>query len=407
MPSPDSPAATVPPIAVAATNRRRRPRLIPADTPRWLLVVLTLCLFAGLLRIAALYLHTPLIGLANSYDEVRYSACFDLYPDRARTIPPTQNSPQTPYARYRFIADASPICYWSTELLFQGAAAAVYHLDAAATGATSFSVRWIGAFKILALIGLWLAFSVAWLHRREPWSALTNGLLLPVVFADPANTIYLNTFYAEWTALLALYAVTGLILIHTGKPARGHAFALLAIAASALAMSKIQHMRAAARRRDRDAADRTLARSRLAVERQRAVDRRACRPGSPGRAIAAHSEAIRAINVFNQADVVFTALLPNARDPAVTAQRLGLSPQCLQYSGLRAWQMPGYPADAVSGVAQPDAFAGTGPAAARAGSDPAPGPARSARAQSLAGAGPGLGRGRRFHSPAGGFLHSK
>jgi len=57
------------------------------------------------------------------------------------------------------------------------------------------------------------------------------------------------------------------------------------------------------------------------------------------------SDAIRAINVFNQADVVFTALLPNSSDPAATAQFLGLSPQCLQYSGKRAWQMPGFPAD--------------------------------------------------------------
>ena len=344
MPSPDSPAAAVPPSAAAATTRGW-PGLIPADTPRWLLFMLALCLLAGLLRIAALYLHAPLIGLANSYDEVRYSACFDLYPDRPGTIPPTQNSPQAPYARYRFVADASPICYWSTELLFQGAAAAVYRLDAAATGATSFSVRWIGAFKIFALIGLWLAFSVAWLHRREPWSALANGLLLPVVFADPANTIYLNTFYAEWTALLALYAVAGLILIHSGKPARGHAFALLAIAASALAMSKIQHivlplgvaiaMLLIGRWRDRVWLwkGNALLLGALAGLLVQVVQ------------LQRTSEAIRAINVFNQADVVFTALLPNARDPAVTAQRLGLSPQCLQYSGLRAWQMPGFPAD--------------------------------------------------------------
>jgi hypothetical protein len=62
------------------------------------------------------------------------------------------------------------------------------------------------------------------------------------------------------------------------------------------------------------------------------------------------SDAIKAINVFNQADVVFTALLPNARDPAGTANRLGLEPQCLQYSGLRAWQMPGFPADLCPGL---------------------------------------------------------
>jgi hypothetical protein len=346
MPESDSSAATPPPAAGRASLPHRHPLiLIPSHSPRWLLVVLALCLIGGLARIGALYLHTPLIALANSYDEVRYSACFDLYPDRPESIAAARNSPQAPYARYGFVANASPICYWSTELLFQGAAAAVYRLDQAATGARSFSVRWIGAFKLLALIGIWGAFSVAWLRRREPWSALANGLMLPLLLADPANTIYLNTFYAEWTAMLALYAMAGLILIFEGKPARGHAFAFLLIAASALAMSKIQHI----------VLPLGVAIAMLLIGRWR--DRvwlwkgKALLIGAfAGLLIQVvqlqrESDAIRAINVFNQADVVFTALLPNASDPAVTAQRLGLSPQCLQYSGLRAWQMPGFPAD--------------------------------------------------------------
>ncbi len=229
--------------------------------------------------------------------------------------------------------------------MFQGAAAVVYRFEAAISGTADFSVRWIGAFKIAALIGIWLGFSVAWLRRREPWPALANGLLLPLVFADPANTIYLNTFYAEWTALLALYAMAGLILIHEGRPARGHAFGLLAIAASALALSKIQHivlplgcavvLLAIGRRRDRVwlwKGKALLIGALVGLVLQVVQLQR-------------DSEAIRAINIFNRADVVFTALLPNARDPAATARRLGLSPQCLQYSGLHAWQMPGFPAD--------------------------------------------------------------
>ena len=346
MSSSATPAAAAEPIDPdsATPGTEKRP-LIPADTPHWLLLALAACLVVGLLRIGALYLHTPLIALANSYDEVRYSACLDLYPARAATIAPTQNSPEAPYAHYQFVASANPICYWSSELLFQGAAAAVYRLDAAQNGARDFSVRWIGAFKIIALVGIWLAFGVAWLRRREPWSALANGLLLPILFADPANTIYLNTFYAEWTALLALYAVAGLILVHEGKPARGHAFGLLVAAASALALAKIQHI----------VLPLGCAVSMLAVGRWR--DRvwlwkgNALLIGAMAGLIfqvvqlQRDSEAIRAINTFNRADVVFTALLPNARDPAATVRRLGLSPQCLQYSGLHAWQMPGFPAD--------------------------------------------------------------
>lgn len=316
-----------------------------AATPRWLWLALAACLLVGLWRIGTLYLHEPLIALANSYDEVRYSACFGLYPDRPDSIPPDRNSPAAPFSQYKFVDAPDPICYWSTELVFQGAAAAVYRADEAAGAAKAHSVRWIGAFKTLALLALWIGFTVAWLRRREPWSALANGLLLPILFADPANTIYLNTFYAEWTAMLALYAVAGLILIHEGKPARGHAFALLALAASALAVSKIQHI----------VLPLGIALAMLLIGRWR--DRvwlwkgKALLLGALAGIVVQvvqlqrDSDAIHAINVFNQADVVFTALLPNSRDPAATAQALGLSPQCLQYSGKRAWQMPGFPAD--------------------------------------------------------------
>jgi hypothetical protein len=331
--------------SAALQGHHHRLILIPVQPPRWLLLALALCLIIGLFRIGAFFTHTPLLALANSYDEVRYSACLDLYPDRPASVPPTRNSPEAPYSQYKFVPDARPICYWSTELLFQGAAAAVFHVDAALTGAKSFSVRWIGAFKLIALLAIWGAFSVAWMRRREPWSALANGLLLPLVFADPANTIYLNTFYAEWTALISLYGVTGLVLIHEGKPARGHAFALLVFAASMLAMSKIQHiilplgiaiaMLLIGRWRDRIWIwkGKALLIGALAGLLIQVVQ------------LQRESEAIHAINIFNQADVVFTALLPHSSDPAATAQSLGLSPQCVQYSGMRAWQMPGFPAD--------------------------------------------------------------
>lgn len=316
-----------------------------------MLWALAACLSLGLLRIGALYLNDPLIALANSYDEVRYSACFDLYPTRPQGVAPTRNSPEAPYSRFSFVSGVGPICYWSTELLFQGGATLVYRAQQS-SGADTFSVRWIGGFKVIALLILWVSFNIAWLRRHEPWSALANGLLLPLVFADPANTIYLNTFYAEWTALISLYAVVGLTLIHEGKPPRHHAFALLLVAAAALALSKIQHI----------VLPLGIAVAMLLIGRWR--DRVWLWKGKAlliGALIGIvvqivqlqrESDAIRAINVFNQADVVFTALLPNSQDPAATAQHLGLEPQCLRYSGLRAWQMPGFPADLCPGLTQ-------------------------------------------------------
>jgi len=304
---------------------------------------LCLCLIAGLLRIVPLLVHEPLIALANSYDEVRYTACFDLYPDRPGEIDPTRNSPDAPYAHYAFANNPAPMCYWSTELLFQAAAAGIYHLQHRLAGATSFSVRWVGAFKLAALLALWFAFSIAFIRRGEPWSALANGLLLPLVFADPADTIYLNTFYAEWTALLALYAVIGLLVLHAERAYTRVATALLALAAFALALAKIQHLLLPL----------ACASVVLLVDWLR-LRRWSWRGGAlllgalVGLSVQVaqlrrDSPAIEAINHFNRADVTFTALLPYARDPAATAQQLGLAPDCLRYIGKSAWQISAWP----------------------------------------------------------------
>jgi len=60
---------------------------------RPMVLIIAVITLLGVLRAATVLLHEPLLAYANSYDEVRYTACFDLYPDRPREIPPTDNSP--------------------------------------------------------------------------------------------------------------------------------------------------------------------------------------------------------------------------------------------------------------------------------------------------------------------------
>ena len=319
------------------------PQTLPQSRSYWLVAALGLCLAAGLLRVVPLLLHEPLIALANSYDEVRYTACFDLYPDRPGVADPTQNSPEAPYSHYAFAANPAPMCYWSSELVLQSAAAAIFHLQHALTGAASFSVRWIGALKFIALLILWCAFNGSFMRRGQPWSALANGLLLPLVFADPADTIYLNTFYAEWTALLCLYALLGLIVLYAGRSRTRHAFGLLAFAAFALALSKIQHLLLPL----------ACAVVVLLIERLRthAWSWQGCAIllgallglAVQGAQLRRDSPAIEAINHYNRADVTFTGLLPHARNPAATAQDLGLAPDCLRHIGKSAWQIGPWP----------------------------------------------------------------
>jgi len=315
-------------------------------TPRWLAVILALCALAGLARALLLLAHDPLVALANSYDEVRYTACFNLYPDRPSDVPPTQNSPEFPYSHYRFVPGASPICYWSSELLLQGTVAAAFALQESVTGATAHSVRWLGVLKLSLLFFVWLGFCRAFTRQGDHVSALANGLLLPLLFSDPANTIYLSTFYAEWTALLAMYALCGLILLHHERAPTRFARPALALAALLLAASKIQHLLLPlacagvvlglgflSRRRWPWQGSALLAGALFGLALQVIQ-------------LGRDSDAIRAIEMFNRADVAFTGLFPNASDPTATAAQIGVDPACLRFSGKRAWEMQDYPGHA-------------------------------------------------------------
>jgi hypothetical protein len=174
-----------------------------------------------------------------------------------------------------------------------------------------------------------------------------------LLFADPANTIYVNTFYAEWTALLALYGLCGLIVLHDGERRTLRAAALLALAAFALATSKIQHL----------VLPLTCALVVLGFGYWR--ERRWTWPGKAVLvgALAGlllqvaqlhrDSDAIRNINIANHADLVFTAMLPATHDAAGLMQTLGVASDCGRFAGMRAWRLPwGSPEEACPSLAK-------------------------------------------------------
>ena len=306
------------------------------------------------LRVFSLWSHDPLLAYANSYDQTRYTSCFHFYPDRPDVLAPQQNSPQAPLAKYRFIATGDAMCYWSSELLFTGATALAWHLDEALGGDAVHDVRLVGALRWLSLCGLSIALSLAWLKRGEPRIALAHAALLSLLFADPGNTLYLDTFYAEWSALLAAYALCALAQLWYDAPRSRRRFALLALAAFALAAAKIQHL----------VLPLGLAATVLVFDRLRLGH-----VGWRGVAIALGAFAgfwlqfvqlqredpmMDAIDQYNRADVVFTALLPFADDRRALLVELGIDPQCAIYSGHRAWQFPDMPERICTGLADFD-----------------------------------------------------
>ena len=327
------------------------PPTIDYDRPRWLFWALILCFALGMLRVLPVLLHTPLIALANSYDEVRYSACFDLYPDRPAEISPALNSPEAPYSHYAFQHTEQPICYWSTEWIGQAAAATFFKIQHAVTGQTSFSMRWLGLSKFGVFMLVWLFFTIEWWRRGPPALTLANGVLFPLLLCDPANTIYLNTFYAEFTAVVTLYLIISVILVYHERPKSIHAIVLLALAAFALGMSKIQHlllpMMCAATVLLFDYAKTHRSSWRATALFVGAIAALAVQVTQLHR----DNAAMRDIDMFNRADVAFTGLLPNASDPQKTADILELDHDCLHYAGLRAWQLPGYPPQVCPSIA--------------------------------------------------------
>ena len=316
------------------------------------LALFALLWLAGTLRALALWSHEPLYAYANSYDQTRYTNCFGFHPDRPPGVPPQQNSPQAPYAKFRFIESGDPMCYWSSELLFTGASALAWRIGEAVGATGSHDVRLVGALRWGVLLALSIAFSIAWWRRGDPRTALANALLVPLLFADPANSLYLDTFYAEWTALLAAYALIAATLLWRDAPFARRRFALLALAGFALATAKIQHLLLPG----------AIAFAVVVLDRARL--------GRTGwRAIALAIGALAgswlqfvqlqrddammdAIDQYNRADVLFTALLPASSDPQALLAELGIDPRCARYSGLHAWELPAMPEQACAGFAQ-------------------------------------------------------
>jgi hypothetical protein len=333
----------------AAMPRMTRSPAAPAQ--RALLAVLVLLWAIGSLRAGLLWSHDPLLAYANSYDQTRYTSCFHFYPDRPAGVAPQQNSPEAPFSRFRFIASGDPLCSWSRELVFPGPRAAAWTLSAALGAGPAHPVRWTGALRWLALLAVSVALSLAWLGRGNAPAALANAALLPLLFADPANTLYLNTFYAEWSALLAAYALLGPALLWRGAAPTRRRFLLLALAALALATAKIQHLLLPL------AIAAVLALIELARSRRIGWRPAAIAAGAQfGLALqlvqlGRDGAMMEAIDQYNRADVVFTALLPLADDPAALLGELGIDPACARYSGDHAWELPDLPENVCAGLA--------------------------------------------------------
>ncbi|HEY1437755.1 MAG TPA: hypothetical protein VGG82_09675 [Casimicrobiaceae bacterium] len=282
----------------------------------------------GAVRVFAVVGATPLLGYANQFDMRRISACVGLWPD----LPPAarlQAHPEAPIARYVRAERRPDECYWSSELLFVAPVAAIL-----AQGETV-ELRVIGAIKAATLIVM--AFALGAMLRRQPAIALVHGLVFALVLCDPIVTLWLNTLYTEFAAVLFAYAsvvlsvAIGMRTTASDSPSSMQVAALV-MSLIGLGLSRQQHLWLPA------FLVFPLVISLWARARRSALLLIAV-VGAIGFAQAELIGRHPTIAQANNADVVLGAILPASKDEALTAKRLGLPERCLRSVGA-TWYQP-------------------------------------------------------------------
>ncbi len=291
------------------------------------------------IRTLSLVTHVPVVGLANNYDMIRVQGCVDLYPVREDGSPPESNSWQAPIERYEFRSDVQPGCFFSTESLLALAslpalkAVAMFLAEGVVPLQAIGLLRW-ALFVSIVMIPLLL------LLRGNPKSACVGLLVAAIVVADPGVTIYLNSLYAEysavafaWLACLMTWAA-----LRSSKPST--VVLVILFAASVLAtLSKLQHL----------AFGLALFASALiaAVSFERgarpwrvlAVLGLAAALGFFTQAWNINRDYTNSISSANKTNTFLGAILGSSEDPESTADLLGLPRSCAVHAG-KDWFSP-------------------------------------------------------------------
>ncbi len=304
--------------------------------PSWARVALVVLALFALVRGIALVRHDPLLAMANNYDQIRYTICLDIAPWRPG-VDPTKSNPPAPYSRFAFTPMPKDACAWSSDLLFTAPLALAWHAAEAMGGRSIHSVQRLGELRLLAwfAVGAW----ATWFFLRERRTDLSLAHLagFGLIAMDPANTLYLSTFYAEAAAAFGCYVCLVGMVAALVRPTRG-ALAMAAIGAAILATSKYQHLALpicigiavwlGAGRSGRAVALALLVGGALGAGIQIANGAR-------------NSASMRYVHWVNNTDYTLGVLLPETSDRDRIVERLGVNDECLKYIGKSIYAMPG------------------------------------------------------------------
>ncbi len=306
---------------------------------RLLLAVTVALLTVVAYRGMAILRSEPLLALANNYDMIRVQACIKAYPVRHPQIPPQAGNADAPIDRYQFRHDVGASCFPTTEVLFARIARPLFKAESKRTADGSFSIRWIGWVKFITFFAFAAGFSIAWWRQAKPMAALANAAIAAIVLTDPANTLYLSGFYAEFAVLLFVYvSLAGTaFLLGRERPPGALAWLLLALAVAALVGTKVQHIGLGL-----ILAGLTALPALFGAKISRRVLSALAVGGAVG--LAAQAVVLRhpgtdIMRLANLTSTVLTSLLPLSADPYQTVENLGIPRRCGAYVGLN-WYLP-------------------------------------------------------------------
>lgn len=213
--------------------------------PRWRIAIcLSMMIFCiGILRMFLVVLHAPLLGYANNFDMVRLQACQQIWPSDPDIQPGTRTY-ERPLDEYRFDKNLNlGACYPSSELLFTYAGQGLIRLLQPYIIKESFSIKLFGVVRGLSIVVVVWCFLCYSISRKYLFLMIFHVLFFSIVIADPANTLYLNTFYTEFSALFFLYLAVSMHYLACNDKTDSYIIGLIfAGALCGMGFSKPQHI---------------------------------------------------------------------------------------------------------------------------------------------------------------------
>ncbi|MFV0680741.1 hypothetical protein [Ottowia sp.] len=302
-------------------------------------IKLLACLILALatLRVLGFWAADPMLAYGNNYDQIRTMETFGFRP-RDSQKEPFVATPEQPWRYFIKSAEMRWPSYPSSDQILKAIQYATMVLFAADDG--SMDIKIASAPLLLGwMLGIWLIFKRLLI---SPANALGFAAWLLVV-VDPINLLFLNTWYAEFSAFAVTTLLIGLVwlwmldLIGLRPTLLWGAMCLLF-----LSLNRNQYMF-------------LLPTVALLIAAAMAVTRpyRRQLTGSPIKVVlvavlcllpalvyTSAAQKMYPIGAANRINTVFFTLLPASQNPARMAQKMRLPPSCLQFSGRNWYDTP-------------------------------------------------------------------